>query len=145
MVSSENSKENSFLTTFHRFLHDENSKISKIQQNFNVNWLWSQINARSSIRLTVSRQIDFKELDKYIWKPSQIKYWIKKKFSSFSSLFFVLTFRRLNLFHLHCCTPTSCQRLGPCLSTPSRSWRSWSLPALKNRPSVTSTWTWKKL
>ena len=36
---------------------------------------------------------------------------------------------------------TSCYRLGPCLSTATRSWRSWSLPALKNRPSVTSTWT----
>ncbi len=35
---------------------------------------------------------------------------------------------------------TSCYRLGPCLSTPSRSWWSWSLPALKNRPSVTTTW-----
>ncbi len=37
---------------------------------------------------------------------------------------------------------TSCQRLGPC---PSRSWWSWSLPALKNRPSVTSTWTRSKI
>ena len=27
--------------------------------------------------------------------------------------------------------PTSCYRLGPCLSTPYRSWWSWSLPALK--------------
>jgi len=56
---------------------------------------------------------------------------------------------------LACCTrltnfrtsspSTSCQRLGLCPSTPYRSWRSWSLPALKNRPSVTSTWTWRKL
>ena len=56
--------------------------------------------------------------------------------------FFTVIFWRLNLFQLHCCIrlkfrtsspPTSCQRLGPCLSTcPSyRSWQSWSLPALK--------------
>ncbi len=41
--------------------------------------------------------------------------------------------------------PTSCQRLGLCSSTPSRSWWSWLLPALKNRPSVTSTWTRSKI
>ena len=50
----------------HRALHDENPKILIL-----VNW--SQINVRSSIKLTVSQQIDFKELVKYIWKPSQIK------------------------------------------------------------------------
>ena len=76
--------------------------------------------------------------------PSQINY---KRFV-ISSLF------RLNCSTIKlvlCCVfnlnnrtsspPTSCQRLGLCSSTPSRSWWSWLLPALKNRPSVTTTWT----
>ncbi len=42
-----------------------NKHSSKFRQIF-FQWLWSQINVRSSIRLTVSRQIDFKELDKYL-------------------------------------------------------------------------------
>ena len=51
--------------------------------------------------------------------------------------FIVLTFRRLNLFFAvyykfrTSSPPTSCYRLGLCLSTPSRSWWSRSLPALK--------------
>ncbi len=75
------------------------------------------------------------------WMPSQIK---NIKFVKFSSLFFFLPLnfaRFLNLFFVFLCIklnifrtsspPTSCYRLGLCPSTPSRSWWSWSLPALK--------------
>ncbi len=83
------------------------------------------------------------------WMPSQIK---NIKFVKFSSLFLPLNFARfLNLFFVFLCIKlnifrtssphTSCYRLGPCLSTATRSWWSWLLPALKNRPSVTITWT----
>jgi len=50
----------------HRALYDENPKILTFLSKLITN------NVRSSIRLTVSRQIDFKELDKYLKaKPEQ--------------------------------------------------------------------------
>jgi len=76
--------------------------------------------------------------------PSQIKI----KYSLNFHHFYRLDFSTIKL--VLCCVlnkfrtsspPTSCYRLGLCSSTPSRSWWSWSLPALKNRPSVTATWT----
>jgi hypothetical protein len=49
---------------------------------------------------------------------------------------------KLNIFRTSS-PPTSCYRLGLCLSTPTRSWWSWSTSGRtnKNGPSVTITWT----
>ncbi len=80
-------------------------------------------------------------------KPELNKYYIKKKNIRLFHHFYRLDFSTIKLvpfallYQINLRTyspPTSCQRLGPCLS---RSWWSWSLPALKNRPSVTTTWT----
>jgi len=71
-------------------------------------------------------------------KPERIKY-IKKIFVIFFITFKLVPVALLYQINFRTYSPsTSCQGLGLC---PSRSWWSWSLPALKNRPSVTSTWT----
>ena len=106
-------------------------------------WLWSQINPLLSIRRTGAWQIHFKVLTN-IWKPSQneLKCYKKKKKKFFPVILSSLLpsyFDGIKLVPcIACCTrltnfrtsspPTSCQRLGPCSS---RSWWSWSLPALK--------------
>jgi hypothetical protein len=48
----------------------------------------------------------------------------------FSTIKLVLCCVKFNKFRTSS-PPTSCYRLGLCLSTPSRSWWSWSLPVLK--------------